>query len=215
MFLQYLWMDPTYYVSWVVIVCFSISVHECSHTIAAYKLGDATAYNEGYLTLNPIKVMGPYALGALAVLGLAWASVPVAKSRLHRRSATALISFSGPASNLCLGIAFAFLAALTGAVAGAHSGVAQMFFKVLQVGAEANAFLCLLNILPVPFLDGWDVFTYFVPEANKLDQQTQGYITLGVILGLFFLGGFRILFSVAGAFRDSVISFFLVFFAGG
>lgn len=206
MFLRYLWENPELYFSWIVIVIFSICVHEFCHAWTAMKLGDDAAARMGYLSLNPMQVMGGYSLAALVLIGIAWGSVPVRREHLRFPAAAPAVSVSGPASNLALLVAFSFFAAVAGALSGLNNELAKAFGFLFRVGALANAFLFLLNILPVPVLDGWEVATFFVPRLQRLDEQTRGYITLGALLLLLFGGGFTwlwrgaaLLSSLAGA----------------
>ncbi|MCO5045505.1 MAG: hypothetical protein M9935_09575 [Kiritimatiellae bacterium] len=75
--------DPFYVVSWIVIVTFSICVHEFAHAWMALRLGDDTAAREGHLSLNPLIQMGWMSLMLLALFGIAWGSVPVDPRRLR------------------------------------------------------------------------------------------------------------------------------------
>lgn len=77
LFITQLFEDPQRFFIWLLVVIFSICCHEFMHAWAALKQGDPTAADEGHLTLNPMKQMGPFSLVMLAVCGIAWGRVPV------------------------------------------------------------------------------------------------------------------------------------------
>ena len=106
MFIQTLFNDPRLFFSKLLIVVFSISLHEYIHTLTAYKLGDATAAERGHLTLNPFKQMGIISLIMLCFLGLAWGQVPVNPANLRGKHSTAIVAASGPVTNIVLSLVF-------------------------------------------------------------------------------------------------------------
>jgi len=175
LFLSYLMSDPWYYFSWIVIVAFSICVHEYAHAYIALKRGDDTAAEEGHLTLNPLIQMGPMSLILLFVIGIAWGAVPVNPGRFRKRSDAALVAFAGPAANVLLCLLFA---GLYGFKWG--SPLIADFFRYAAV---ANGVLFTLNMLPVPMLDGWSVFGLFIPQMERLSpEQAQHYSLFAFIL---------------------------------
>ena len=99
---------------WVVIVMFSICLHELAHAWVALKHGDDTAAQAGHLSLNPAIQMGPYSLILLAVLGLAWGAVPVDEGRMRSRASGAWVAVAGPLTNLALMVVFAIGWAIAG-----------------------------------------------------------------------------------------------------
>ena len=86
----------------LLVVVFSVCLHEYAHARAALWQGDATAAEQGHLTLNPLKQMGPMSLIMLLIIGIAWGAVPVNPGRMRHRYSDALVSFAGPATNLAL-----------------------------------------------------------------------------------------------------------------
>ena len=104
----------------ILILIFSVIVHEVSHGYMAYFLGDDTAKNEGRLTFNPIPhidLVGSILVPAFLVLSgsqflFGWAKpVPFNPFNLKKggRFAEALVAFAGPMSNLLLALVFVFL----------------------------------------------------------------------------------------------------------
>lgn len=161
-FIQQLAADPFGYFSWIIIVVFSICAHEFSHAAMALRMGDDTAASTGHLTLNPLKQMGLQSLIMLAVLGLAWGAVPVNPSRMTRLG-RGWVSIAGPGINLLLCVGFA----LAGAIAARLLHEIEGAPSLLALAASANAVLFLLNMMPVPGLDGWGVLTALIPPLER------------------------------------------------
>jgi Zn-dependent protease len=159
----------------ILVLLFSLTVHEMAHAWVADRLGDPTARHLGRVSLNPIVHMDPIgtlvfplvgALSGFPVIG--WAKpvpVNVAKLRNHRRDYV-LVAAAGPASNLVL-------AALAG-VALQTMPVSPQYIGGLDVSApvailtmrmvEINVLLALFNMIPIPPLDGGNVLAGILPR---------------------------------------------------
>ena len=175
LFITTLFENPFMYFAWVGMVAFSICFHEYAHAQMLYRLGDDTAAREGHLSLNPMVQMGPVSLVLLLLIGIAWGAVPVNTRHLRTRGAVAMGSFAGPAANLLLCLIFG---AITTALMrwGGESPAAMLAGRLFGVGTAANGVLFVFNMLPVPMLDGWSVFTLFFPSWGNLSpQQVQNY----------------------------------------
>jgi Zn-dependent protease len=184
LFLRYAWDDPFFFGAWVIIIAFSICVHEYAHARLALWFGDETAADQGHLTLNPFKQMGLTALIALLAIGIAWGAVPVDPRRLRTRLAAAAVAFAGPAANLLLAVVSALLwsALVRGDVFDGEAGHVALFLKY---AAYANSTLFLFNLLPVPILDGWSVGALFFPSMLKITSraaQNMSWIVLFVLV---------------------------------
>jgi Zn-dependent protease len=177
LFISNLVSDPWYFFSWVFIIIFSICVHEYAHALVALWRGDDTAATHGHLTLNPLVQMGPTSLVILAVVGIAWGSVPVNPSRFRTRGDSALVAAAGPASNLLLSAFGALLAVAVDSM----DQVSLFFFRA----SLANAVLFLLNMLPVPMFDGWTVASLVFPRLEDIEPQTAQTITMIGLVALF------------------------------
>ncbi len=200
MFISLLQSNPEFYLTWVVVVMFSICVHECCHAWMAWRQGDSTAVNQGYLTLNPLVVMGPTSLVLLTLFGIAWGAVPVTPSRLRHSYGRAVVSGSGPAANIALFLAF-FMVYIGARIAGV-----DLIAMVGRVGMLANGFLFMFNLLPVPGLDGWDVFELLIPAMRRMPRETRtraGWIILLVIL---FTGAYRVFWTASAWVTDGMIA---------
>ncbi len=193
MFISYLLQDPVHYVTCVLLVAFSICLHEFSHACTARRMGDDTAYDNGYLSLNPFKVMGPMSLACLVLFGMAWGAVPVQDRMLPRWKRSA-ISAAGPLANLGLAIVFAalhhsaswlfpFLERSAGAM---PSSFLQQIDIMFRLGTRVNCMLFVFNMLPIPILDGWGVLEPFITPMQRLTPSQRNNISCILILGLWF-----------------------------
>jgi len=188
-FIRLLWQNPRMYVLWVVLVAFSICVHEYAHARTAVRFGDHTPFWYGHLSLNPLRVMGRTSLIMLLVFGFAWGRVMVDAGRLSR-GRRILVSIAGPAANALLFACFVILAVLFAAVArSAPDAAGPLFENALllgALGAQVNAFLFVFNMLPVPILDGWAVYEGLFPDLfRRIPMQARNEIGIAFLLVLF------------------------------
>jgi len=195
-------------------------VHEFSHALAAYRLGDSTARFMGRLTLNPIAHFDPLGGILLAVTMLSgsgfafgWAKpTPVNPRNLeYGRWGEAIVAAAGPISNLVLAIAAAIplryiLANLTLA-----SEVPLLALQILLLFIQINLVLMVFNLFPIPPLDGSKVLFAFLPPQvawrwrPMLEQY--GFILLLIV---FFLPpgnsvGARIVIPIIDAFLSLLV----------
>lgn len=183
---------------WILPVLFAITLHEVAHGYVADKLGDSTARALGRLTLNPVKHIDP--IGTLLVpaimiilpLGFVfgWAKpIPVNTRNLaNPRKDMALVAIAGPLANLAM--AFAWGAFILLAYIAPDSGIQKGIVDMAQNGVIINVLLMVLNLLPLPPLDGGRVLAGVVPRnvANWLDRiEPYGFLIIIVLLasGLF------------------------------
>ena len=154
---------------WVVPVLLAITVHEVSHGWIARKLGDNTAFMLGRLTLNPLKHVDP--MGTIVIPGLlllmqagfifGYAKpVPINWKNLRQpKRDMALVAAAGPVSNFLMAIGWALLIRV-GLLLG-ETGMALVLMGV--AGITINIILMVLNLLPLPPLDGGRVMTGLLP----------------------------------------------------
>jgi Zn-dependent protease len=189
MFIEELFRNPAFYFSWVLVVMFSVTLHEYAHARAAYGAGDDTAWLLGHCSLNPWVQMGPSSLAILAVFGVAWGAVPISQSQLRDPRARAWVSFAGPLTNLLLALMFSGVSAVfqTWWLHGANSPAAQF----MHVGGAANAMLFVLNLLPIPMLDGWEISSLFFPAMRRITAARAQQVSWIAVLLVFIspLGG--------------------------
>ena len=154
---------------WVVPVVLGITVHEVAHGWIASKLGDKTAMMLGRLTLNPLKHIDPVGtilipallllMNAGFIFGYA-KPVPITWQNLRQpKRDMALVAVAGPLSNFLMALGWAVLIRL--ALLLGESGTALAYMGV--AGITVNAILMILNLLPLPPLDGGRVVTGLLP----------------------------------------------------
>ncbi|HMO03470.1 MAG TPA: site-2 protease family protein [Kiritimatiellia bacterium] len=177
MFIQAAFDNLPFFISWVMIITFSICIHEFAHARIALALGDDTAASNGHLSLNPLVQMGWTSLLMLVLIGIAWGAVPVNPRRLGLVG-HAKVAFAGPAANLILCI----LCSVAAGVVGVFTS-STFIEGFLLMAAMANAVLFLFNLLPIPMFDGWTVLALFVPALARIDvRQVSGYSWMALIV---------------------------------
>ena len=172
-------------------VIFAITVHEAAHGFAARFFGDMTAYREGRITLNPLKHIDPFGTILLPAITLliggilfGWAKpVPVDFSRLCNPKRDMLwVAAAGPASNFVMALFWALIIKFSVAVPSVYS---QPMALMGQAGVMINVVLMVLNLLPLPPLDGGRIAVSLMPNhlAYKYAKvERYGFIILIILL---------------------------------
>jgi Zn-dependent protease len=177
---------------WVLPVLFAIALHEVAHGWVAKLLGDKTAEKMGRLSLNPLKHVDP--VGTVLLPGLmlvftnfvfGWAKpVPVDWSKLRSpRRDIGLVAVAGPVANLAMGVAWITLANL--AIALNNHFISRPLLLMAAAGIYINIVLMLLNLLPIPPLDGGRILTSVLPQkwAYQFSQiERYGFIILILLI---------------------------------
>jgi Zn-dependent protease len=179
---------------WVVPVLLAITVHEVAHGWVASKLGDKTALMLGRLTLNPLKHVDP--MGTILIPGLLLLMqtgfifgyarpVPVTWQNLgHPKRDMAVVAAAGPLVNLLMAFGWALLIRL--GLALGDGGLALVYMGV--AGIFINVVLMVINMLPLPPLDGGRVATGLLPDpwAYRLSRiEPYGFF---ILIGLLITG---------------------------
>lgn len=152
---------------------FSVILHELSHGIVAYWLGDHTAKDAGRLTFNPIKHIDPfmsilvpvvlYMLGAPVFGGAK--PVPVNYHNLKWREwGMALVAIAGPLTNFLIAFVSFLIGHFTGLIYGTGGEIAEFIFVEL---VYINLGFMLFNLIPIPPLDGSRVLYAIAPDAFR------------------------------------------------
>jgi Zn-dependent protease len=157
MLIQHLADDPRYFFAVVIVVVFSICLHELAHGIVAIWLGDDTPIISGHMTLNPLVHMGPVSIVALLLVGIAWGAMPVDRSRLRGKYADAMVSAAGPFANVLIAtvalVGLGLWQRFDGG-GGEMSAAAENGRFLLWIFGVYNVLLALFNLIPLPPLDG-------------------------------------------------------------
>ena len=194
LFVQRLFVDPQSYFIWIFLVVFSVCCHEYAHAQVALWQGDSTAYDNGYLTLNPLKQMGITSLIALLLIGITWGAVPVNPNRMKHKYSDALVAAAGPFTNLLLFFLFSIAATIV-YLKTPNFDTGNIAFNFFFTGGVLNVVLFIFNLLPVPPLDGWSIFSFLFPHVHKINQELRNGIIFGLFILVFFSFGKLFLFG--------------------
>ncbi len=132
-----------------------ITLHELSHGLAAYALGDRTAKRAGRLTLNPLRHLDPMGMLMMLVFHFGWAKpVPVNMYNFKNpKRGMAITALAGPASNVVITVLFLLLYGALYVPLG-RSAWGVYVLDMLELTAVMSMGLAVFNMLPVPPLDG-------------------------------------------------------------
>ncbi len=175
-------------------VIFAITLHEAAHAYAAKYFGDATAYMQGRMSLNPVKHIDP--IGTIlipVVMYVATAGsflfgyakpVPVEWGNLRKpKRDMAWVALAGPGANMAMALMWMIMAIVL-----RGTGIEEAFFlQMAEAGVWINLLIFAFNLLPIPPLDGGRVMTSMLPHqyAYKYAQiEPYGFF---IVLGLLFL----------------------------
>ncbi len=177
-----------YFLAFVVALTF----HECSHALAAYKLGDPTARNMGRLTLNPLKHLDLMGTLLLLLVGFGWAKPVPVNPRNYRnpKRDDIIVSLAGITSNILL----AFLATPIYMLTIKHgSNIALVVSWFIYAFIQTNIVLALFNLIPISPLDGSHVLEDLLlpvcgPKPFLWLRQYGRYLLIVVLIALNYTG---------------------------
>lgn len=210
-------LDLRFLVLLIPVILLALTVHEFSHAMVAYRLGDPTAKNAGRLTLNPLSHLDPIGTLMLFLVHFGWAKpVPVDPRHFANPKRDMLwVALAGPASNMFL----AFLSGLVIRFINAHPGpfmgsfIGNSFAVMMVLSLQINLALAVFNLLPIPPLDGSKVLYGLLPPQYEHVAYNLERYGPGILFGLILLGmitGVSILWAFIGPF----VGFFSTLFAG-
>ena len=174
---------------WALPVLLAITLHEAAHGWVANRLGDPTARQLGRITLNPLKhvdpmgtIVVPLALLFLSGFVIGWAK-PVPVDPRHFKQPLvdmALVAIAGPASNFIMACLWALL------ILAVPAG--SIFVAMGKAGILINVILMVLNLIPIPPLDGSRVLAGVLPQSLALQYMRIEPFGMMIILVLLFTG---------------------------
>lgn len=180
---------------WAVSLC----LHEFGHAAVAYRGGDTSVREKGYLTLDirryadvGLSVVLPVVFLLLGGIPLPGGAVWINQGAIRSRAALSMVSLAGPAANLVLGVLLTVSVATVPMPVGLAVGLSCLaLFQVLAF---------VLNILPVPGLDGFGVLEPYLPApARRLAAQVRPWAPIALfVLILGVPGASAVLFDAGG-----------------
>jgi Zn-dependent protease len=205
---------------WALPVLFAITVHEVAHGWVAKLRGDKTAMMLGRLTLNPLKHIDPVGTVLLPLLLVVlqtgfvfgWAKpVPVTMQNLRSpKQDMVWVALAGPASNGAMALLWLGVMVAGAVLLQSTPWVAEPLIYMGQAGVMINVVLMVLNLVPLPPLDGGRIVTGLLPgrlswQFSRIEPY--GFFILiallatgilGEILGPAIFGISKLLFSITG-----------------
>ena len=165
-----------------VLLC--LVIHEVSHGLAAYHLGDPTAKQSHRLSLNPLRHLDPFGLIMMIAVGFGWAKPVPVDPRYFRKpkQGMALTALAGPVSNLLLALLLLLFSRLIYDFAP-YSDLWNLVFGFLLDTAVLSIGLGVFNLVPIPPLDGSKVLAAFLPDHAYF--QLMRYERYGMLLLIF------------------------------
>lgn len=169
-----------------------ITLHECAHGWAAYRLGDDTAKRMGRLTLDPLKHIDIIGLAMMVLFRFGWAKpVPVDMRKFKNpKRDMAVTAAAGPLMNVILCLAALFLYGLTAPGAFYRGGALYYLNEGLYLTAYLSLALALFNIIPIPPLDGSKVLYSFIPDRAYMQLMRYERYGMIALLALIVLSDF-------------------------
>jgi Zn-dependent protease len=195
-------------------VLFAITLHEAAHGYVARHFGDMTAYAQGRISLNPLRHIDPVGTILLPLLTLfvggilfGWAKpVPVNFAALrHPKKDMLWVALAGPAANLVMALFWG--AMMKVALMFPASYFAEPLIGMAEFGVTINAILMVLNLLPLPPLDGGRIAISLLPhrQAYQLAKIEPYGIYILIFLAVVPVGGQPILSRLLSPLVGSVI----------
>lgn len=165
-----------------------ITTHEFSHALVADQLGDRRPRALGRVSLNPLRHLDPLGTALLLLVGIGWGKpVPVALESLRRgRTGMAFVAGAGPLANVAVALLAAFVFRAVD-LTGSANGATVLVLEALSWVVVVNLLLAILNLIPIPPLDGFQFVLAVVPprwELRILRYQWYGIAILLVLLVL-------------------------------
>ncbi|MDP3051875.1 MAG: site-2 protease family protein [bacterium] len=191
----------------IAVLIMSVVLHEVSHGYVAYILGDPTAKYAGRLTLNPLKhldLFGSVIIPIFTYLAggfiLGWAKpVPFNPYNLkNKKWGPAIVGIAGPATNFLVLLVFGLALRFNGYI----SFLPASFFQIAATVALINATLMILNLIPIPPLDGSRVLQALLPYRwQNIQYVLERYSFFFVLIFIFFIWPYLFLPIVGNLFK--------------
>ena len=183
-------LSTTSFIFSLIILIFSVVIHEVCHGYAALFLGDHTAERQGRLTINPLKHIDLFGSILFPVLSLllggfvfGWAKpVPFNPYNLRNKKwGEAIVAAAGPASNLSIAIVFGLILRFSTSLQNSSVGALVSLIVIL------NLMLGIFNLISIPPLDGSRLLLTFLPAKYAALRRTMDRWGLVAVILLIFI----------------------------
>ncbi|WP_198264761.1 site-2 protease family protein [sulfur-oxidizing endosymbiont of Gigantopelta aegis] len=182
---------------WILPVLFAVSLHEAAHAWMADRKGDSTARLLGRLTFNPFKHIDPIGTVVVPILmitltgfAFGWAKpVPIDVRNLRNPKKDMMwVALAGPASNFIMAFIWAIILHFSVMFVDSRSSISLFFLLMPVAGITINVILGVLNLLPIPPLDGGRIMAGLLsPRASQQYGKIEPY-GFFIIIGLMVTG---------------------------
>ncbi|UQX86807.1 site-2 protease family protein [Jatrophihabitans telluris] len=194
--------------AWIVSLC----LHEFGHAFLAWRFGDREVETRGYLTLNPLKyanwvlsLLLPVLFIMVGGIALPGGAVYLHHHYFRTKLQRSLVSLIGPAANAVLGVLLILLA--RDSLIANH----RVFFAMVSFVASLQIMAAILNVLPIPGLDGYGAIEpYLSPQTQRSFEPVKPFGMLGLFvllqvasLNRFFFDIIYGIFSAVGGNRSA------------
>ena len=196
----------------LIIILFSMVLHELAHGVVAYILGDTTAKDEGRLSLNPLKHLDPFISVLLPLMMYLMGGpifggakpVPINTRNLKWGAwGMAFVAVAGPATNFVLALLSFLIGHYTGFIY--HTDLVGVAFQEMVF---ANLGFMIFNLIPIPPLDGSRVLYAIAPDGvRRFMERMEGGMGLMVVLALVLIFGTALSRLMSGA-MNGILQFF-------
>ena len=176
-----------------------LTIHEAAHAISAKWLGDHVAERQGRITLNPLKHLSLVGTLALFLLGFGWGK-PVEVNLYHFKSPKRdylISSLAGPLSNILLSLVALGLLHLS-----LPGWLQQLMMSLFMI----NAILALVNLIPIPPLDGSKIWPCLIPGMRPVVKSRMSQVCLVVLIVAMLTGTIRKILNPSMAFLANVMN---------
>lgn len=181
--------EITKYIFVIIAFVIGIVLHELAHAYSAYKLGDYTIKESGRLTLNPLKHLDPFGTLALLILGFGWAK-PVQIDPHYFKDKTKgifIVSLAGPMTNFAISMISYIMLILIMKMNFYYEPINLLLFFLFRI----NLVLFILNLIPIPPLDGSKLLIKVMDRESFQNFQNNQFLSLFFLITLLATGIFE------------------------
>jgi Zn-dependent protease len=178
--------DISFKINIFLVLLIAIDLHELGHALVATWLGDDTPRLAGHITLNPFRKMDQFGIVMLVLLslfgqGFTYGFTPINEVKLRQRSefGPALVALAGPLVNLAIAVICAILLNAETSLVYDSAGSAGLglfgsepLFDFMNLMMYYNLILFVLNLIPLPPLDGWTILSGFFTAKTRYELRT-------------------------------------------